>query len=533
MTALGAALVWSPRTSSSSRRSCRPAHGRGVRAGRGRARGARERVQDRLVHRGPGHQARRRVRPRATARAWSASGCGPATASSSTTAPASRTCRCRRARHRRGRHPRPHPVRHATRVGAAEHGRRSSTSSARRRQEHDAARRVRPRLLRPHPPRTVAEVLLSYDETAAAVAQRDPDHPVRRLGGLGLLWLLLFRTVHRASRRLRFQAAENARLALLDPLTGLPNRRLFNDRLDRAAADVRAQRAAARPAAARHRPLQGRQRHPRPPARRRPAGRGRRTACSGAIRESDTVARLGGDEFAVLLPVVESVDAAEAFARGSRACSPSRSTSRGCILHVDTSMGLAVLPEHADDVTSLMARADIAMYTAKAAGARPRDVLRTEQEGGDATSRLMLLGDLRRALGTDDELHMHYQPKIDLRTGEVVGPGGAAALEPPAARLHPAGRLHPDRRADRADAAADRAGARAGREPAHVLARRGPGAAGRGEPVGAQPAASRTSTRSSPPCSRCTRCRRRCSSSRSPRARSSRTRSRPARCCTS
>src|SRR4029079_17940934 len=92
----------------------------------------------------------------------------------------------------------------------------------------------------------------------------------------------------------------------------------------------------------------------------------------------------------------------------------------GMQLHVDTSVGLAVLPDHADDVTSLMARADIAMYTAKAAGMGLATYSTQSAEEG-AASRLMLLGDLRRALGTEDELSLHYQPKIDLRTGDVVG----------------------------------------------------------------------------------------------------------------
>jgi diguanylate cyclase (GGDEF)-like protein len=268
-------------------------------------------------------------------------------------------------------------------------------------------------------PSGVAEVVLSYDETGAAVRTGTTTILWVAFGGLALLWLLLFRTVHKASRRLRTQASENARLALLDPLTGLPNRRLFNDRLDRAAA-VSARSGI--PLALllldidRFKDVNDTLGHPRGDALLvEVANRLRST-----IRDADTVARLGGDEFAILLPVVESIEAAELFARRVRGVFDEPFDLEGMLLHVDTSVGLAVLPDHADDVTSLMARADIAMYTAKEAGLGLATY--SSQSGEeDATSRLMLLGDLRRALGTEDELSLHYQPKVDLATGEVVG----------------------------------------------------------------------------------------------------------------
>ncbi len=304
------------------------------------------------------------------------------------------------------------------RVGAA--------SSAAMTDEVDATGRPSPRLDVYVPlmygrtsPAGVAEVLLSYDDTAAAVRQATVTVLYLTAGGLALLWLLLFRTVHRASRRLRAQAAENARLALLDPLTGLPNRRLFNDRLDRAAA-VSA-RSGLRLGVLlldvdRFKDVNDTLGHPRGDALLvEVAERLRRT-----IREADTVARLGGDEFAILLPVVESIEAAQGFAARVREVFAEPFVLDDLTLHVDTSIGLAVLPDHADDVTSLMARADIAMYTAKAAGTGFATYSGEAAEDG-ATSRLMMLGDLRRALGDEEELHLHYQPKVDLRSGRVVG----------------------------------------------------------------------------------------------------------------
>jgi diguanylate cyclase len=236
-------------------------------------------------------------------------------------------------------------------------------------------------------PSAVAEIELSYDETAAAIHREVLTILYVTAGGLALVWLLLFRTVHRASDR---AAAVSGRsglsLALL--LLDVDRFKDVNDTLG----------------------------HPRGDALLvEVASRLRRT-----IRDADTVARLGGDEFAILLPVVDSVAAAESFAQRVRQVFEEPFDLEGMLLHVDSSVGLAVLPEHADDVTSLMARADIAMYTAKASGVGVA-VYAGQDAATDASSRLMLLGDLRKALDNADELHLHYQPKIDLRTGAVVG----------------------------------------------------------------------------------------------------------------
>ena len=230
----------------------------------------------------------------------------------------------------------------------------------------------------------VAEVVLPYEQTAEAVASATRSILLVVALGLALLWLLLFRTVRQASRRLRYQAGENARLALLDPLTGLPNRRLLGERLERAALGSARSGRRRRTAAARHRPLQGGQRHPGPPAGGRAAAAGGRAA-SAVVRESDTVARLGGDEFAVLLPQIASLEAAEQFMERIQSVFDDPFDLDGLVLHVDSSIGLAVLPDHADDVTDLLARADVAMYSAKAAGAgwpcTPRPATPTRPRG--------------------------------------------------------------------------------------------------------------------------------------------------------
>ena len=136
-----------------------------------------------------------------------------------------------------------------------------------------------------------------------------------------------------------------------------------------------------------------------------------------ALSATDTLARLGGDEFGILLPGRDS-EAAITLVEQIRALLDEPFTIRGLNLHVEASIGIAAFPEHAHDVDSLIRRADVAMYQAKEA--------RTGWEVYVATrdlhsrDRLELLGDLRHAIDAR-ELELHYQPKVDLRSGRVTG----------------------------------------------------------------------------------------------------------------
>jgi len=137
------------------------------------------------------------------------------------------------------------------------------------------------------------------------------------------------------------------------------------------------------------------------------------------VRETDTVARLGGDEFAILLKTVRSVADGVMFAERVLEAFDAPYEIDGLVLHVETSIGLALFPDHADDMQSLLKLADVAMYIAKA-GRRGMSVYEAD---GDTNSpaRLILLGDLRRALDSDDQLSIHYQAKLDLESKSVVG----------------------------------------------------------------------------------------------------------------
>ncbi len=145
------------------------------------------------------------------------------------------------------------------------------------------------------------------------------------------------------------------------------------------------------------------------------------------------VARLGGDEFAVVAyPVSGAADAralagqvAEALAEPVALDGPPAAAGSGretpLELDVSASVGVAIYPDHGDDVATLMRRADVAMYQAKQLDT-PVAVYSLEADD-HSPRRLELLADLRSALRTPgaDGVQMHYQPQIAVATGEVVG----------------------------------------------------------------------------------------------------------------
>jgi diguanylate cyclase (GGDEF)-like protein len=144
---------------------------------------------------------------------------------------------------------------------------------------------------------------------------------------------------------------------------------------------------------------------------------------SGRLGESmeagDLAARMGGDEFVVLLNDVASLDAAVSRARAILDRIKGSMVIEGVPLSIGGSLGVAVFPDHAADLTTLLDLADTAMFMAKAAGS---GVHLFEHDGEEvATGRLTLLADLPGALARDDQLMLAYQPQIRLRDGIVTG----------------------------------------------------------------------------------------------------------------
>jgi diguanylate cyclase (GGDEF)-like protein len=134
-----------------------------------------------------------------------------------------------------------------------------------------------------------------------------------------------------------------------------------------------------------------------------------------ALRSEDLLARLGGDEFAVLLPGAE---AAEAAGPCIAAALEHPFSIDGIELQVAASVGVALYPEHGTDAVGLMQRADVAMYVAKER--RTGIEFYARERDRHTRERLELIADLRAAVHAR-ELVVHYQPKIDLSTGDVTG----------------------------------------------------------------------------------------------------------------
>jgi diguanylate cyclase (GGDEF)-like protein len=133
------------------------------------------------------------------------------------------------------------------------------------------------------------------------------------------------------------------------------------------------------------------------------------------LRAGDVLARLGGDEFAVLLQDAghdEAVDVAVKL----RAALAEPFALEDIMLHSSVSIGIALFPDDGPDLSSLLRKADIAMYKAKAAGNGHHAY--SGIHDADGATRLQTVEELRTALA-DDQLVMHYQPKIDLDTGDV------------------------------------------------------------------------------------------------------------------
>ncbi len=137
------------------------------------------------------------------------------------------------------------------------------------------------------------------------------------------------------------------------------------------------------------------------------------------VRESDTVARLGGDEFTLLLPALNHSEDAALVAEKILEAVRYPFHIEGREFFITTSIGVSLYPEDGSDAATLIKNADTAMYQAKEQG-RDNYQLFNAYVNAKALQRIALEHGLRRALA-GDELHLHYQPIYDLRSGRISG----------------------------------------------------------------------------------------------------------------
>ncbi|MCP5278516.1 MAG: EAL domain-containing protein [Thiobacillus sp.] len=137
------------------------------------------------------------------------------------------------------------------------------------------------------------------------------------------------------------------------------------------------------------------------------------------VRSTDVVARLGGDEFAMALSGLPNMDEIECVAERVLSLSAAPFEIDGQQYTLTASLGVTVFPFDSADTETLLRHADQAMYQAKQAG-RNRFHLFDAEQDQQAQTRRQLLHRLGEALGRE-ELVLHYQPKVNLRTGQVMG----------------------------------------------------------------------------------------------------------------
>ncbi len=214
--------------------------------------------------------------------------------------------------------------------------------------------------------------------------------------------------------RIKETESKLAHLAHHDPLTGLPNRLLFHDRLEQAV--LRAQREVNSTAILfldldRFKNINDSMGHAKGDLLlQQVAVRLRR-----AMRADDTIARLGGDEFVLIVDVLKKKKDAAAVAEHILNQFRQPFDLDGQEVFIDASVGISIYPKDGEDVQTLVRNADAAMYRAKAEG-RNNYQFYTSDLTVDVTERLTLENQLRRAIERN-EFKLYYQPQFSLHNG--------------------------------------------------------------------------------------------------------------------
>lgn len=137
------------------------------------------------------------------------------------------------------------------------------------------------------------------------------------------------------------------------------------------------------------------------------------------VRHSDTVSRQGGDEFVLLLPLIEHAEDAALSAQKMLEALALPHHIDGQDLHINVSIGISIYPADGQDAETLLKSADTAMYHAKENGRNNYKFFKQDMNDR-AVKRQTIEANLRQALERQ-EFILHYQPKINLQSGGIVG----------------------------------------------------------------------------------------------------------------
>lgn len=290
------------------------------------------------------------------------------------------------------------------------------------------------RFVNNEPPVGAFELYLPYLSIERGIKSDLRALQLRLVGGLLLLYVVLYRIVSQASSKLRNQsnelrlrADENEFIAMHDGLTGLPNRNLFLERIKSGIDEARRNDSSLAVMILdldRFREVNDTLGHQSGDELLKAIA----TRLREVVRDYDSIARLGGDEFGVLMRDVRSSEDALDIARQIRRALSAPFFLEGLWLDVSAGSGLALAPEHGKTADELLKRADVAMYLSKENDEHV--ALYDPLQDRNSPERLVLVGELRSAI-EQNQLSLRFQPKVDLRTRRMVGVEALARWDHP------------------------------------------------------------------------------------------------------
>jgi diguanylate cyclase (GGDEF)-like protein len=205
--------------------------------------------------------------------------------------------------------------------------------------------------------------------------------------------------------------------ALYDQLTGLPNRSLFQDRIEHTIAAARRAKssfAVTMLDIRRFKDVNDTLGHSAGDRVLREVG-GR---LKKILRDSDTVSRLSGGQFGLLMPTVTRRDVGVVAEKMMSAIMQPLEID-GIPVDISCSIGVAIYPEHGEETATLLQHAEIALYAAKGGPSSNNCSVYDSALNKHSVLKLSLMSELRRAID-NDELTLYFQPKIDMKTGKAM-----------------------------------------------------------------------------------------------------------------